>query len=739
MRRVCGLLAGIMVLAGWPVSVPVSGQRSAVSVSLGQTSSALPAIAADFEAEIVSESQQGNRKVVRYEHEMLEAWGYPKGAPKRPFIVVEAATKTERPPLIVYLHGAGAKAEASIPTKIAGFGPEFYSLSLDCAEPRGYEGWYGWFAAAADRQKYAATYSPPEYRLLAEIEWIIRKHNIDRNRVYLWGHSMGGSGTLGLGMARGDIFAAIWAGVPAGIDHVWFRMGFPELEPLSPVPSPATDKPVGPTSRITHPPDYLRRISGGGLPDAPPIIDFSSQIDSWATNQENFIEACRDGRHLLVFCWAPFGHTQNYQTANPVALAYPWLSIRRDEAYPVFTDATSDQKYPGQWAKDGDQEGQINAYFRWQAVRDEPAKFQIELWLVADGQGTTRPVSIPPASAADVTLRRLQKFKVQAGTSYAWRFTESEKVIQAGTVQADEIGLLTIPRLTITGTPRVLTIEPKVTVALWGDSRENLDQACENIASILLHEITDWDVQVHTGDFTSNGTEEDWRRSLCYGEIKDLFVAGKFLLCTSNHDTDQVPRDTHSKRATWDKYTRGVLPINDQDGTTHFYAWHKGNVHIVFCDRFLTDSTTMQLWLDRYLEQVKPEEWLIAVWHNPVFDVTYKPASLPACGPWLESLAKHGGDFIFNGHAHLYLRTKTLLPDGTFDEAKGMAHIINGTGGASWKDPTPMGPQIAFTPSERSFPCITFVTFEGNTAKVRTVDARPGKNLETIDSWTWTK
>jgi hypothetical protein len=49
----------------------------------------------------------------------------------------------------------------------------------------------------------------------------------------------------------------------------------------------------------------------------------------------------------------------------------------------------------------------------------------------------------------------------------------------------------------------------KVKLALWGDSRENLDQATEQIASVLLNDITDWDVQVHSGDFTHRGGEVD--------------------------------------------------------------------------------------------------------------------------------------------------------------------------------------------------------------------------------------
>jgi hypothetical protein len=285
--------------------------------------------------------------------------------------------------------------------------------------------------------------------------------------------------------------------------------------------------------------------------------------------------------------------------------------------------------------------------------------------------------------------------------------------------------------------PGILRAQEKVTVALWGDSRENLDNACENIASVLLNDITDWDVQVHTGDFTHHGSEEDWQRSLGYRGMKQLFLPGKFLLCTSNHDCEKGSGDTWDKKKTWDENTRGVLPVNDADGTTHFYAWHKANVHIVFCDAFLTDSTTMQRWLDRYLEEVKPGDWLVGVWHDPAYDLTYKEQYLPVCRPWLESLARHGGDFVFNGHAHLYLRSNPLLPDGTIDAAKGIVHIINGTGGASWKDPAPSDPRTAFTPSVKSFPCITFMTFEGNTAHLRTVDARPGNNLQTIDSCSW--
>lgn len=276
--------------------------------------------------------------------------------------------------------------------------------------------------------------------------------------------------------------------------------------------------------------------------------------------------------------------------------------------------------------------------------------------------------------------------------------------------------------------------QQRIKIAVWGDSRENLDSACENIASILLTDITDWDIQVHTGDFTHKGSEKDWDRSLRYKGVDKLFVKDKILLCTSNHDAG-----SSDSREAWDRHTAEVLPVNSMDSTTHFYAWTKGNVHIVCCDGFFADATVMQKWLDEYLKSVPEDDWLIGVWHNPSYsNLSYKKG-YAASRPWLKSLAQRGGDFVLNGHAHSYVRTKPLLPDGTIDDARGMVHIINGTGGASWEDPQLLNQKIAFTPSVASFPCITFITFEGHTAIVQTVDARPESKLRVIDEWKWTK
>ncbi|HUW59173.1 MAG TPA: PHB depolymerase family esterase [Planctomycetota bacterium] len=426
------------------IVLAVFATASSWAAEAGNAGDLHPPVYADFTPAVVSETRVAGRKVVRYESECLRQWSYEEGAGKTPFVVAGPAKETANPPLLVYLHAAGGRAATYLrPASVEGIRPEFVILSPDCAQPRGPDGWWGWFWARKDPVKYAGMYSPGEHRVLATIEWVIRTHGVDRNRVYLCGHSMGGSGTLGIGMARGDLFAAIWVGVPANVDHVWFRMGFPAVKAAE-----------GGSA------DDLRKVSGAGLPDAPPVVNFSSPIDGWAKAQEDFLKAAQDGRHLMIFCWAPFGHTQDYHTANPAVLEFPWLEIRRNEAYPVFTDASTDGRYPGYMVKDKpDQAGQVNGYFRWKNVTDTPAKFQIELHLV-DGKGLKTPVDVPDASVVNVTPRRLQQFKVDARRTYSWRLTEGDRTVSAGSVAPDEIGLLTVPRLTITATPRLLTIEP---------------------------------------------------------------------------------------------------------------------------------------------------------------------------------------------------------------------------------------------------------------------------------------
>jgi len=327
----------------------------------------------------------------------------------------------------IWLDFGVIKPEPPADLEVATYSPEnSYGLLLNSCN----EEWWGW----ADAQK-TNEITPTEKRVLETIEWVTANYPVDRDRIYLEGVSMGGCGSLGIGGARGDIFAAIKVFVPAGTGYIAKRMGFGEE-------------------------------SGKKLPDPPVIVDLSAPNDTWSKGQEVLLDAARKYRIPLVFGWGPFGHNGapsaiRVHAGCGAVLAFPWLTIRKNEAYPVFTDASSDQRPPWSSAADkADAAGQINAWFRWKNEIDTPTEFVMRLWIDRSAADATKNV-FPDEAVADVTLRRLQKFQVAPHTSCKWKLVRETKTIASGTIQPDADGLLTIPKVRLTAEPADLRLETK--------------------------------------------------------------------------------------------------------------------------------------------------------------------------------------------------------------------------------------------------------------------------------------
>ena len=250
---------------------------------------------------------------------------------------------------------------------------------------------------------------------------------------------MGGCGALALGLPHGDIFAAMLVVVPAGTEYAALRMGFPA----------ALAADASPQDRDT----WTQRISGVGHPDPPIVLDFSAQNDAWSKTQPELLQAAQAGRLPLVLAWGPFGHTA-FRTPmekfpeDAVALAFPWLEIRKNAAYPVFTHASSNQRPPWGDSADFDESGQINAYFRWKSKQDKQSKFAMTLWM-AHPAVDNPPPAMPDTSTTDITLRRLQSFKVTPGRTYTWKLVRGGKQEASGKASPDAANLLTIPNVTV--------------------------------------------------------------------------------------------------------------------------------------------------------------------------------------------------------------------------------------------------------------------------------------------------
>jgi hypothetical protein len=238
---------------------------------------------------------------------------------------------------------------------------------------------------------------------------------------------MGGSGTLGIGTRHGDLFAAIKANVPAGVEHVSQRMGF-------------------------HPavlPADLR------FPDPPVVVDYSAPNDNWSVGHDRLVKAMNERKYAFYFYWGPFGHANNSSKillVNDLVDSFDWLSVRKNEPYIAFTNADCNSPLP--WPEDlkNTNAGQVNAFFRWKTITDQPEKFEVSLYLTNKEQLQTS-FEIPKEARVDVSLRRVQQFKLPAGTKFKWSFGSA-----SGEETSDAEGLLTIPALRLTQEQKILRL-----------------------------------------------------------------------------------------------------------------------------------------------------------------------------------------------------------------------------------------------------------------------------------------
>lgn len=377
----------------------------------------------------------GGRAVEVFTHGVKPDWGY-QMPQQDTFVVVHPKSDHARAPLYVVLHSAGhdviscVKCTAKVGDHDIYHSPEdFYALYLDCRANQNDWWWGGMHAKDATliKRNSGGDPMPVERRVIDTVKWAIAAYGIDPERVYLCGNSMGGSGTLGIGLRNGDLFAAIKANVPAGIEHVSNRMYFP----------PKTV------------PDNLK------LPDPPVVVDYSAQNDGWSFGHERFFAAMNARKYALYGYWGPFGHANNsaaIMQVNDLINSFDWLNVRRNEAYAVFTNASCNSAIPWPDHLGETAPGQINAFFRWKTVSDAPDKVAMSLFLTTPAELKTS-FAMPKQAGADVSLRRLQHLTVKPGEAFTWTFAAAH-----GSIMADAEGVLTVPGLTITAEPALLTI-----------------------------------------------------------------------------------------------------------------------------------------------------------------------------------------------------------------------------------------------------------------------------------------
>lgn len=443
-------------------TLPATALAVALAVAAGALAADPPAEPAAPTAENwppASKSEQpafDGRKVELFEHGVREEWGYGKALwTGRSFYVVHPKTRSDNAPMVVILHSGNQSARIwldcgtlkALPPEDAGrctSVPEgFYGLFLNSP---GQE-WWGKNAQLSSanpnfsaRPLKAREMTPTEKRVIDTVEWAAALYKVDRNRIYLTGASMGGCGSIAIGGSRGDIFAAVRVFNTAGFEFLARRAGFDD-------------------ERLT-------------VPDPPVMVSLAGMNDGWSKDHGLLIDAARRYRLPLILGWGPFGHSGLPSAIKPhrgceAVLEFPWMSIRKDEAYPVFSAASSDQRAP--WTQrapwdmapgEGDDAGQINGYFRWQPVADTAEALSTKVWLYRPS-ATNAVADAPDESVADITFRRLQRFAVPDGQACSWTSVRDGQTIASGTIRPDASGLLTIPKVKIVAAPTEIRLTLK--------------------------------------------------------------------------------------------------------------------------------------------------------------------------------------------------------------------------------------------------------------------------------------
>ncbi|MFP6573976.1 MAG: alpha/beta hydrolase, partial [Pirellulaceae bacterium] len=123
--------------------------------------------------------------------------------------------KEKKTPLIVALHGLGSSASGIM--RYPGFTRHAEKHGYLVVAPTGYNsrGWYGSRGTGGRGSDPRNLGELSEKDVMNVLALIRKEFNVDDNRIYLMGHSMGGGGTWHLGIKHPDIWAALGPIAPA--------------------------------------------------------------------------------------------------------------------------------------------------------------------------------------------------------------------------------------------------------------------------------------------------------------------------------------------------------------------------------------------------------------------------------------------------------------------------------------------------------------------------------------------
>lgn len=404
-------------------------------------------------------------------------------------------------PLVVNLHGWGGNGYGPA------LGPSPYYCAFELRPVDISETWWFGFARTHD---YRSGQEPmvgdvianfTEQRVLRMVYDLLRHPavgpRIDRERIYLYGHSMGASGTLALALRYPNIFAAAYASEPmtdyrtsgdgGGVDwrgDVAWKWG-----------TPAQNLPIvvaGPGDWTNH----LAAHNGTGVWDwqnhranlvdraGDEMVPFgvahgrADEVIEWQTQGRPVYAALDSSRRAWGGTVTGSGHSwQGYAGLPPnlgpngSLVPFAGFGVRLHETVPGLSDASGNPPLP---PADAGPELGYNQTIAWSASWDpwdgEPLDGERE-WRMSlrTIDGSTQTVGVTP--------RRTQHFRTNAAAAVDWesRRVGDGAILAAGSTVADATGLVTIPAIEVApGGTRLRLRTRAATPRPWPDTTRGI-------------------------------------------------------------------------------------------------------------------------------------------------------------------------------------------------------------------------------------------------------------------------
>jgi hypothetical protein len=310
---------------------------------------------------------------------------------------------------------------------------------------------------------------------------------LDPNRVYVTGGSMGGSGALHLAVHQADLVAAVnvFKGRPTAFSEVFPSDNSETLGSIGEnIPLPDGT----PVYAYLDLASWISNHPGANIPPIRMVNGKNDTVVPWPDKPPFYAAALADKLSLTPY-WDQSEHVwdQTWQFKEFINERLFWsrqsspgfniFSFRKNRSFLAFSNCPLDQNPGSGPPSEGDPIGGMNRYQWWntESVTDTPSLFEARVFLMDQA-----PV---PQTTTTITVRNLQGLRHEPGTRYLWRnlTADGSDVQPPSTTQADAFGRITVEGFVVSKTGSRLVITPPTTFYRdadadgWGDAAVTVD------------------------------------------------------------------------------------------------------------------------------------------------------------------------------------------------------------------------------------------------------------------------